>query len=146
MDITLKRVRSTKDLAISSLTIIAGAAVYFLVPALGIIIILCGVLLLLFCKSQFKNVETGIILRKRAFDVAASCRNSIKDFLEGRSDEVQIKAPGTEGSVRLEVYYNVVQSIAYAELYDFSNYNYVPATGMTEVSGQKALSLISRML
>ena len=45
----------------------------------------------------------------------------------------------------MEVYYNVDASIAYAQLFDFSNYTYEPATEIVELRGPKADKLISKI-
>ena len=45
----------------------------------------------------------------------------------------------------LEVYYNADASVAYAQLFDFSNYTYEPATELVELRGPKADKLIGRL-
>ena len=49
------------------------------------------------------------------------------------------------GVIRLEVYYNADASLAYAQLFDFSNYTYEPATGIVELRGPKADKLITKL-
>jgi hypothetical protein len=44
--------------------------------------------------------------------------------------------------VRLEIYYNAEKAVAYARLFDFSNYVYVPATDIVELRGPRAEKLI----
>lgn len=53
---------------------------------------------------------------------------------------------GTNGGIiRLEVYYRAAASVAYAQLFDFSNYTYQPATGIVELRGPKADKLITEL-
>ena len=55
----------------------------------------------------------------------------------------QTVKPG--GVIRLEIYYNAAASVAYAQLFDFSNYSYEPATGIIEVRGRKADKIIGKL-
>lgn len=146
MEITLKKVHSTKDLAISIFILVLGIILLFISVPLGVVVLIIGALMLAFYKSAYKATGSDTLLSKRAFDVASSCRTSIVSFLEGKSDELQIQHPAEGGSVRLEAYYNSKENVVYAELYDFSNYVYVPATPLTTLNGERAKKFISSML
>ena len=50
------------------------------------------------------------------------------------------------GTVRLDVYYNQTENVAYVRLYDFCNYVYEPATGIIELNGDRAAKLISTQI
>ena len=125
MEIKFKKVHTKKDLIISSIVLAAGIGLYFVNAGLGILLAACGVLMLLFYKDGYKREGEGIVLQKKALDVAHSCRDSLKGFLE--------------------VFYNAAASVAYAQLFDFSNYTYEPATDLVEVRGPKADKLISKL-
>ena len=101
--------------------------------------------MLLVCKSGYKHGGEEIVLRKKAFDVAHSCRESLKGFLDGKDVEPEVNTTINGGIIRLEVYYNAEASVAYAQLFDFSNYNYEPATEIVELRGQRAEILISKL-
>ena len=145
MEITFKKVHTAKDLIISTLVIIAGVGLYFVNQGLGGVIGVCGLLLLFFYKAGYKREGEGILLTKKAQDLASSCMNSLIDYLGGRDVEPEIKQPGTGGVVRLEVYYNKDAGVAYAQLFDFSNYTYEPATEIVELRGPKAEKLIRKI-
>ena len=145
MEITFKKVHTAKDLIISTLVIIAGVGLYFVNQELGGVIGVCGLLLLVFYKAGYKREGEGILLTKKALDVSHSCRDSLKGFLDGKEVEPQIDTTAIGGIIRLEVYYNADAAIAYAQLFDFSNYTYEAATGIVELRGPKAEKLIRKI-
>ena len=77
--------------------------------------------------------------------VASSCRNSLLDYLNGKDVEPEVQQSGTGGVVRLEVYYNADAEVAYAQLFNFSNYTYEAATDMVELHSPKAEKLINKI-
>ena len=101
--------------------------------------------MLLFYKAGYKREGEGVILRKKALDVAHSCRTSLKGFLESKEVEPEIDTRTEGGIIRLEVWYNADAAIAYAQLFDFSNYTYEPATEMAELRGPRAEKLIGKL-
>ena len=145
MEIKLKKVHTAKDLTISAIVLAAGIGLYFVNAGLGGVIAVCALLMLLFYKGGYKHEIEGIVLRKKALDVAHSCRDSLKGFLEGKDVEPEVNTSLNGGVIRLEVYYNSEASVAYAQLFDFSNYNYEPATEIVELRGPKAEKLIGKL-
>lgn len=145
MQITFKKVHTKKDLIISAIVLAAGIGLCFINLGLGVFIAVCGVLMLLFYKGSYKREGEDIVLQKKAFDVAHSCRDSLKGFLEGKDVEPDVDTNINGGVVRLEIYYNAASSVAYAQLFDFSNYIYEPATDIVELRGQKAEKLIRKL-
>ena len=145
MEIKLKKVHTAKDLAISATILAAGIGLYFVNAGLGGVIGICGLLMLLFYKAGYNRAGEGIVLKKKALDVAHTCRDSLKGFLEGKDVEPVIKTNLNGGVIRLEAYYNADAAIAYVQLFDFSNYTYEPATGIVELRGPKADKLISKL-
>ena len=145
MQIKFKKVHTKKDLIISAIVLAAGIGLCFINLGLGVFIAVCGVLMLLFYKGSYKREGEDIVLQKKAFDVAHSCRDSLKGFLEGKDVEPDVDTNINGGVVRLEIYYNAASSVAYAQLFDFSNYIYEPATDIVELRGQKAEKLIRKL-
>ena len=88
MDIKFKKVHTVKDLAISIIIVAAGIGLYFVNAGLGILIGVCGLLMLLFYKAAYKRGGEDIVLKKSAVDVAHSCRESLKEFLNGKDGTV----------------------------------------------------------
>ncbi len=123
----------------------AGIGLYFWNAGLGITIAVCGLLLLLFYKAGYMREGEDIVLHKAALDVSHSCRDSLKGFLEGKDVEPEVETNISGGVVRLEAYYNADAAITYAQLFDFSNYTYEPATEIVELRGPKAEKLICKL-
>lgn len=145
MDIHFKKVYTAKDLVISAITLAAGIGLYFVNAGIGIIVAVCGLLLLLFLKSGYKRPGDNLVFKKKAFDVAHTCRDSLKGFLEGKDVEPEVRTNMDGGIIRLEVWYNTEAATAFAQLFDFSNYNYEPATELIELHDSKALKLIGKL-
>ena len=145
MEIKLKSVHTGKDLVISAIILAAGIGLFFVNEGLGVIIGICGLLMLLFYKTGHKREGENIVLRKKALDIAHHCRDSIKGYLDGKDVEPEIDTRETGGVVRLEIYYNADTAVAYAQLFDFSNYTYEPATEIVELRGPRAEKLIGKL-
>ncbi|MBR3441356.1 MAG: hypothetical protein IKH00_06815 [Bacteroidales bacterium] len=145
MEIKFEKVHTTKDLIISAIVLAAGIGLFFINTGLGVIFAACGILMLLFYKSGYICEGDNTVLEKKALDIAHSCKDSLKAFLEGKDVEPEVKTNINGGIIRLEVFYNATASIAYAQLFDFSNYNYEPATEIVELRGERAEKLINKL-
>ena len=131
------------DLAISTIVLLAGAGLFFVNKGLGICIGICGLFMYLVYKGGYKKDGKGILLTRKSEDICKACRTSIVEFLEGKNTVPTIKQGNEGGSIRLDVYFNKDEQVAYAQLYDFCNYTYEPATGIIELKADKADKLIS---
>lgn len=145
MEIKFKKVHTMKDLVISAVILAAGIGLYIVNAGLGVVIGGCGLLMSIFYKAAYKREGEDTILRKTALDISHSCRESLKEFLDGKDVEPEVKKSVNGAVIRLEVYHNAAFSVAYAQLFDFSNYAYVPATEIVELRGNKADTLISKI-
>lgn len=145
MQIKFKKVHTKKDLIISAIVLAAGIGLYFINAGLGIFMAVCGLLMLLLYKGGFKREGKDVVLQKKAIDVAHSCKDSLKGFMEGKDVEPEVKTSINGGIIRLEVYYNTADAIAYVQLFDFSNYTYEPATEIVEICGERAEILIGKL-
>ena len=145
MEIKLKKVHTAKDLIISALILAAGIGLYFVNAGLGVVIAVCGLLMLLLYKEGYKREEEGIVLHKKAIDIAHTCRDSLKGFLDGKDVEPEVNTGLSGGVIRLEAYYNADAAVAYVQLFDFSNYTYEPATGIVELRGPRAEKIIGKL-
>lgn len=145
MEYNFKKVHTSKDLAISIVLIAAGAGLFFVNKALGITIAVCGIFCLLCYKAGFKLEGDSVLLQKSSEDLCKSCKASVLDFLSGKDVMPLVKKGNDGGSVRLDVFYNKAENIAYARLYDFCNYAYEPLTETVELRGLKAEKLISQL-
>ena len=145
MDYNFKKVHTGKDLAISSLVLIAGIGLFFVNEGLGILIAVCGIAMFFLVKGGYKKDGQGIVLQKKSEDLCKACRTSVVEYLNGKDVTPQIKKGSEGGSVRLDVFYNATEGIAYAQLFDFRNYSYEPETDVVELHSPKADKLISQL-
>lgn len=145
METRFNRVHTAKDLTISIVTIIAGAALFFVNKGLGSLLVTCGILLLLFWKSGYRKQGDKIILTKKALDLCKSCRGSILEYLSGKDVDPIIKEGNEGGVVRIETYFNRQAGVAYAQLIDYVGYEYMPATDVVELRSPEAEKLISQL-
>lgn len=143
MEYNFKRVHTVKDLSISTIVLLAGIGLFFVSKGLSICIAVFGLLMFLFYKVGYRKDGRDIVFTKKSEDLCKACKASIVDFLGGKDVSPFIKRGNEGGSVRLEVYYNQVESIAYAQLYEFCNYTYEPVTEIVELKGDKAEELIA---
>ena len=145
MEIQFKKVHTAKDLAISAITLAAGIGLLFVIAGLGFLIAGCGILMLFFYTTGYQRVGEKLTLTKCALDVSNYCRESLMGFLDGKDVEPEVVISNAVGIIRLEVYYNAIASVAYAQIFDFSNYTYEPATELVELRGPRADKLIDAL-
>ena len=145
MEINFKKVHTGKDLAISTIVLLAGIGLFFVNKGLGITIAVCGLAIFLLYKGGYKKDGKDIVLQKKSEDLCKACKQSIVDYLNGKDVMPQIKKGNEGGSVRLDVYYSADAGIAYAQLFDFRNYAYEPETDVIELHSPKADKLISQL-
>ena len=145
MEVNFKKVHTGKDLAISTIVLLAGAGLFFVNKGLGICLAVCGLAMLLIYKGGYKKDGQGVVLQKKSEDLCKCCKQSIVDYLNGKDITPQIKDGSDGGSVRLDVYYNEKEGIAYAQLYNFCNYAYEPERELVELHSPRADKLISQL-
>ena len=143
MEYNFKKVHTGKDLAISTIVLLAGVGLFFVNKGVGICLIICGLFMFLVYKGAYRKDGKGILLTRKSEDVCKACRSSIVEFLEGKNTVPTINQGNEGGILRLDVYFNKAEGVAYAQLYDYNNYTYEPATGVVELKGDRAEKLLS---
>lgn len=147
MEMKFNKVHTSKDLTISALILAAGIGLYFINSALGVFTFLFGIIMLLLYKAGYKKEgDDSLILSKNSVDIARSCRSSLMDYLKGKDVEPIIDPNQNEGIIRIELYYNLKESVAYIQLFDFANYRYEPSTQIVELSGKRAEKIIKKIV
>lgn len=145
MEYNFKKVHTSKDLAISTIVLLAGIGLFFVNKGLGICIAICGLLMFLIYKGGYKKDGQGVLLTRKSEELCKCCKPSILEYLNGKDVNPQVKEGNDGGCVRLDVYYNAAAGIAYAQLYDFCNYSFEPETEVIELHSPKADKLISQL-
>ena len=145
MEYNFKKVHTEKDLIISTIVLLAGIGLFFVNKGLGICIAICGLGMFLIYKNGYRIDGKGTLLEGKSEDICKGCRTSIIEFLNGKDTTPVIKNGDEGGSIRLDVYFNKAGHVAYAQLFDFCNYAYEPATGVVELNGDRADKLITSL-
>ncbi len=145
MEMNFKKVHTVTDLVISAVILIAGIVLSFYSLGIGFIVALCGLLMVLFCKGGYKKDGEGVVLKKKSEELCKSSKASVVEFLNGKSAEVTLKQGNEGGCVRLLVYYNKCEKIAYAQLFDFHDYSYQPSMDMVELRGECVDKLLAKL-
>jgi len=145
MEYNFKKVHTGKDLIISILLIVAGAGLFFLNKGLGITIGICGLVCLLIFKAGYKLNGKGVVLTKKSEDLCKCCRTSVIEFLNGKNTTPVIKRGNEGGIIRLDVYFNKTERVAYVQAFDFCNYTYEAATEVVELEGNRAEMIYSKL-
>lgn len=145
MEINFKKVHTVKDLAISTMVFLAGMGLFFINKGLGICLAICGLMMFPIYKAGYRKDGQGAVLTKKSEDLTKDCRASVIEFLNGKDVTPEIKEGCEGGSVRLDVYYNEAEDVAYAQLFDFCNYSYKPVTEVMELNREKAERLLSQL-
>ena len=138
MEMKFNKVHTNKDITISTVVLLAGAGLFFISKALGIFIAVCALLMFIIYKGGYKKDGEGVLLDKSSEDLCKVCKTSFVEYLNGKNVPLIVKRGSEGGTVRLDVYYNREERIAYAQLYEYANYSYEPVTEMVQLSGDRA--------
>lgn len=145
MEYNFKKVHTGNDLAVSTIVFLVAVGLFFVNKELGICTEICSIFMFIFYKGGYKRDGQGVLLTKYSEELCKDCMPSIKEFLNGKDVIPQVKKGFEGGSVRLDVYYNATAGIAYAQLFDFVNYIYVPVTEIIELNDPRADMLIAQL-
>lgn len=143
MENNFKRVHTGKDIIISTTVFLAGIGLFIFNSGLGILIAACGLCMFVVYKGAYKKDGQDILFTRNSDDICKVCKNRIIEFLEGKDVTPVIKRGNEGGCIRLDVYFNKDEEIAYAQVFDFCNYSYEQVTDMVELKGNRANQLIA---
>lgn len=128
------RVRSIKDIVISSVLLISGCALVTLpdsdaINIAGFFIILTGLLLMFILKTAFKDADTGELYTKKERFFAQSKHQQLKHALASPTHFCST-GENDGNTLRLDVYYN--KQKIYIQLLEYVPYTYEPCTKFYE--------------
>ena len=142
------RVRSSKDVVISSICIILGI-ILLIMPAsasvniFGFFLLSAGIIFSVVLKSGYKDVETGIKYCKSERYFSHEMHEEIKKKIASPGKiNTQEEDKGT--SLRLDVYYNKSAGTVYAQLYEYVPYTYEPCSEVYEHPYETGSKLIEK--
>lgn len=144
MENKFRKVHAPKDLIISGVILFAGIGLFFVNKGLGVCVFLCGLLSLLLYKSGYKKEGDNIVLKKKELDISSVCRQSVMDFLEGKNVNPDIHRGSEGGTILLELWYNLNQHVAYAQLSDYKELSFQKATDVVEIPVDSVPQLLAK--
>lgn len=145
MEKEFKKVRSPKDIILSSSLTAAGAILARLpasaaINVVGFLLVFAGITLLLVLKTRYKLAETGEIFRKKERFFAQSMKASIVKALESDPAGIDFKKENIGNGLRIDLYYN--DKKVYCKVYEYVPYEYEACTPCFEYSAEAASCLI----
>lgn len=149
MEKTFTRVRSIKDIAISSSIIICGAVLTALPDSdslniFGFVLLFTGLILILVLRSAYKDEETGAKYQKKERFFETCHRESLTNLISGKARKVDLSAEDKGNGLRLDIYHSQQTGKAYVQLYEYVPYKYEPCTSMHEHDIENVTELIGR--
>ena len=103
--------------------IAAGIILSIIVPSLsglGVCIVLTGLCILPFYKNGYRLPDKKGMFSLKDYMLPQECKAQIADYIEGRSDTLELN-PLRQGGMVLEIYYIKGEPQMYAQLFDFSS-------------------------
>ena len=137
MEKTFIRVRSAKDIILSSSFIIIGCILIALptdvgMNIIGFLLICTGLSFVLILHSGYKDADTGFRYRKVEHYFKQEMNPIIKSALESKPDSIDLSQANKGSTVKLEIYFSNASGKAYLQLFEYIPYNYEPCSKMYE--------------
>ena len=123
------RVRSTKDIVIFSLLIIAGG-ILAVIPGtdtlnlIGYCLIVVGAVLALFLKSGYKDADTKELYVRKEFLFPKEMKVAILTALFSNPNSIELSKNGENQALKLELFYSKASGKAYLQLFEYIPYQY----------------------
>ncbi len=130
---TFTRVRSAKDILISSILLVAGVALIFIptsvsVSIFGCIMVFIGLILLIVLKTAYRDNGSGALYSKKERFFAQSYKDSIIKALTNKCiDSIDLSQEDKGNGLRLDIYYSP-KGQSFIQVHEYIPYTYEPAT------------------
>lgn len=144
MQTEFKSVHTSKDLIISLGLLAIGVGLFFVNKGVGVVLAIAGVVSLLLYKKGYRTEGAECYFQKKDLELNKSCRSSVMDYINGKDVQPELIEGNEGGSVRLVVYYNKTEGLAFAQLFDYQGYDYQPASEMVEIRRPRVDRLIDK--
>lgn len=137
MEKTFIRVRSVTDIVIFALLIVFGSILVALptnasVNITGFLMIFAGIILALFLKTGYKDIETGDTYSKKEYYFSHAQIPQISAAIASKPETVDLSSADKGNSIRLDVYFSKSANKAYIQMYEYVPYRYEPCSRMYE--------------
>ena len=145
------RVRSVKDIIISTALILSGIVLVALptstgINILGFFMMLIGLLLFFTLKSSYKDEETGIKYHKKEKYFEGHKRDELSSAIARRNCKcrVDLSEENKGNTLRLDIYYNKQAGKAYMQIFEYIPYTYEPYSTFYEHEVANVTELIEK--
>ena len=147
MEKTFIRVRSVKDIVISTSLIILGSILVALptgsgVNIAGFFMIFAGLILFFILKSGYKDTETGISYKKKEYYFQQAMNAPISAALASKPESIDLGEANKGNAIKLDIYYSKASGKAYLQLFEYIPYKYDPCSKIYEYSRERIEYLI----
>ena len=142
------RVRSVRDIALSAVLAVAGISLIIMptsvsINILGTCLAVPGVLMLLFLKTDFKEVSTGKHFTKVLKYFQASRKSEILGALKNDPSAYEWKEDiSSNNGIMLEIYAGKDEDKAFVRVSEFVPYSYVPCSEWFDFAKDKVAKLL----
>lgn len=140
------RVRSIKDIIISSLLLIAGTVLVILptsdaINIAGFFMLLTGLLLFFVLKSAYKDNVSGEIFTKKERFFSQDMHDKLKKALTCPKD-MDFSTEDKGSTLRLDIYFNKAR--VFVQLLEYVPHTYEPCSPLVEYDRAKGAAFISK--
>lgn len=131
------RVRSTKDITISSVLTLSGCVLVALptstsINIAGFFMIFAGLILFLTMRTGYKEITSGKSFCKKEIYFAQSLRNEVADAISGKPASINLSEEDKGNGIRLDIYHSKKDGKAYLQLFEYIPYKYEPCSKVYE--------------
>ncbi len=131
------RVRSIKDIIISTLLTIAGCVLIVIPTAtsinvLGFFLIFTGILLAFLLKTAYKDEETGVKYCKTERFFSQAMRAELCEKIASQPSGINLAEEDKGNAVRLDIYHSKKSGKAYLQIFEYVPYKYEPCSRQYE--------------
>lgn len=141
------RVRSAKDIVLTTSIIITGSVLIALptsasVNILGFFMICAGLILAFVLKTGYKDMSNGEFFSKSEKYFAQSHKRHITEALGKEPSKIDLSEEDKGNGIRLDIYFSRKTGKAYTQLFEYVPYKYEPCTAVFEHQLSEVESLI----
>ena len=131
----IRRVYRLSDIVILGGTLISGLLFTFVFPSLnwlGISLLVIAIFLLPFCRTGYRIESQEGVFLKKDYVLPGECKNQIAEFMEGKSEALNIN-PFKKGGLLLELYYKKDRSRQFGQIFDYDEFVYTAQSALSEI-------------
>lgn len=148
METKFTKVRSTKDIIISSILVILGCCIAVAPIGTGAniggaILIIAGIILALILKSAYKESSSSEKYHKKELYFQQELKSSVLNTITNNPYTLDISQNGKGQALRLDIYYSKDAGDAYIQLFEYVPHQYIPCSKLCVYEIDRVVTLIS---